>query len=105
MLAAEVPMRRIAILLLLGFAACRGEGRKPSDEPAASSTTVTKEAPRITASELQELLRDQDFLFLDVREPEEIVDLGTIEGYVNIPIGQLADRLDELPRDKPILTA
>jgi 3-mercaptopyruvate sulfurtransferase SseA len=104
MLAAEVPMRRVAILLLLGFAACRGEGRKPSDEPATSST-ITKEAPRITASELKELLRDQDFLFLDVREPEEIEELGTIEGYVNIPIGQLADRLDELPRAKPILTA
>jgi rhodanese-related sulfurtransferase len=40
-----------------------------------------------------------------VREPEEIEELGTIEGYVNIPIGELESRLDELPRDKTILTA
>ena len=32
-------------------------------------------------------------------------ELGTVEGYVNIPIDQLADRLDELPRDQRILTA
>ena len=37
--------------------------------------------------------------------PEELEELGTVEGYTNIPIDQLADRLDELPKDKPILTA
>ena len=36
---------------------------------------------------------------------EEIQELGTIEGYLNIPIDQLESRLDEIPRDKTILTA
>jgi predicted sulfurtransferase len=97
-------MRSTAILLLIGLAGCGVEG-KPDKGDAAAGASATKEAPRITASELRELLRDSDFLFLDVREPEEIEELGTIEGYVNIPVGQLADRLSELPRDKPILTA
>ena len=43
--------------------------------------------------------------FLDVREPKEIEELGGYQGYVNIPMSQLAARLGELPRDRPILTA
>ena len=38
---------------------------------------------------------------LDVREPKEF-EAGTIPGAVNIPLGQLRARLDELPRDNEI---
>jgi len=41
-------------------------------------------------------------LFLDVRDEIE-VDLGTIEGSVNIPLDDLRNRLDELPKDKELL--
>ena len=47
----------------------------------------------------------EEALLLDVREPSELKELGTLEGYVNIPIGQLEQRLDELPRDRLIVTA
>jgi len=40
--------------------------------------------------------------FLDVRELHEFVQ-GHIPGAVTIPLGQLKDRLDELPRDKEIV--
>lgn len=63
------------------------------------------EAPRIEADRIEEALADANVVLLDVRNPEELEELGTIEGYVNIPVDELADRLDELPRDKPILTA
>ena len=36
---------------------------------------------------------------------EEIQEMGSYEGYVNIPITQLEKRLGELPKDKLILTA
>lgn len=65
----------------------------------------TAEAPRLEADQIEEVLADANVVFLDVRNPEELEELGTIEGYINIPVDQLADRLDELPRDKPILTA
>lgn len=39
-----------------------------------------------------------DFL-LDIRTPDEF-ELGSIEGAVNIPLDDLRDHLDELPRDK-----
>ena len=41
---------------------------------------------------------------LDVREPAEVT-TGRIAGSVNIPLGQLAGRLDELAPDVPIVTA
>ena len=39
---------------------------------------------------------------LDVREPEEMAD-GVIPGSVNIPMGELGERLDELPADREIV--
>jgi NADPH-dependent 2,4-dienoyl-CoA reductase/sulfur reductase-like enzyme/rhodanese-related sulfurtransferase len=40
-------------------------------------------------------------LLLDVREPGEFAD-HRVEGTINIPLGQLRDRLEELPRDTEI---
>lgn len=44
---------------------------------------------------------DEVFL-LDVREPLEW-DAGHVEQAVHIPMGELGARLDELPRDRPIV--
>lgn len=90
-------MRRVAILLLLGLGAC--------GSPGTGGGAVATDAPRIEAKDIKELLRDGDLYFLDVREPKEIEELGTIEGYLNIPVDELEERLEEVPRDKPILTA
>ncbi len=59
----------------------------------------------LQGEELAAALNDANVFLLDVRNPEELEELGTVEGYTNIPIDQLADRLDELPKDKPVLTA
>ena len=74
-----------------------------ADAPA--TVAVAEEAPRITADQLAEVFAGTEVFLLDVRRPDELEELGTVEGYTNIPIGELADRLDELPRDRPILTA
>ncbi|GAA4890057.1 FAD-dependent oxidoreductase [Ferrimonas pelagia] len=44
-----------------------------------------------------------DQVLLDVRNPGELAKLGTIGEAINIPVDQLRDRLDELPKDKEIL--
>ena len=59
----------------------------------------------LSADELKELLEKKKVFFLDVREPKELTELGTIKGYVNIPLGQLENRLSEIPKDKLIITA
>jgi CoA-disulfide reductase len=40
-------------------------------------------------------------LLIDVREPEEM-DMGYIEGSINIPLGQIRDRINEIPKDKEV---
>ena len=46
---------------------------------------------------------DDDFILLDVRSPAEHGEIG-IEGAKLIPLGMLREKLDELPRDKEIIT-
>ena len=60
---------------------------------------------RVQADEIDKYIQEKKVFFLDVREPKEIEELGTLEGYYNIPIGDLEKRLGELPKDKLILTA
>ncbi|MHB8109517.1 MAG: MBL fold metallo-hydrolase [Syntrophorhabdaceae bacterium] len=61
----------------------------------------------IQPEELLENVGKQDGLFiLDVREPKELEETGYIEGAVNVPVKQVAARIEELPRDlgTPIVT-
>jgi NADPH-dependent 2,4-dienoyl-CoA reductase/sulfur reductase-like enzyme/rhodanese-related sulfurtransferase len=44
-----------------------------------------------------------DFL-LDVRDEDEVADFGKLRNAVNIPLSQLRNRLDQLPRDRRIIT-
>ena len=50
------------------------------------------------------LARGEDVFLLDVREPDEVEAWAYPIG-VNIPLGQLGDRLDEVPRDRTIVVA
>ncbi len=83
----------LAAAVSIGALGCQRDAAAPTEQK------------RIEAQEIDRVLAEADALLLDVREPEEIEELGTIEGYVNIPIGELESRLDELPREKTILTA
>ena len=64
-----------------------------------------EEEKKLSADELKELLEKKDVFFLDVREPKELEELGTIKGYVNIPLDQLEKRVAEVPKNKLIVTA
>lgn len=58
------------------------------------------------ANELEDLLKkESNTFFLDVRDPKEIEELGTLKGYVNIPLPELEKRMGEVPKDKTIITA
>jgi rhodanese-related sulfurtransferase len=50
------------------------------------------------------LARGEDVFLLDVREPDEVAEWAYPIG-VNIPLGQLGERLDELPRGTTIVVA
>ena len=46
---------------------------------------------------------DNKFTYVDVRSASEVEHLPILEGCVNIPLYELADRISEIPTDKPIL--
>ena len=71
-----------------------------SAQPAA-----TPQAKKMASDDVMALLEKGEVFFLDVREPRELEGLGTLEGYVNIPLGQIEARLKEIPKDKAIITA
>ncbi len=99
----EVSMRGLGILaalLLLPSLAMAHQNPAP-----AQPTQAQPKAPKMTSDEVMERLENGDVFFLDVREPSELAELGTFEGYVNIPLGQIEKRLSEIPMDKLIITA
>src|SRR5437868_2709089 len=58
--------------------------------------------PSVSVHQLKDKLRDNNILLLDVREPFEY-DIARIEGATLLPLGQLADRMAELPREREII--
>ena len=47
--------------------------------------------------------KGENLLYLDVREPKELEELGTLKGFVNIPLSHLESRLSEVPKGRPIV--
>jgi hypothetical protein len=94
-------MRRLtvlaALLLLPGIALA--QATPPAQPPA------EPRAPKMASDDVWALIEKGEVFFLDVREPWELEKLGTLEGYVNIPLGQIEARLLEIPKDKAIVTA
>src|SRR5687767_4494538 len=91
----------------------------PSEEIAANPTTKPEAAPappsaapvpgdasqirRATVEETKALRESGNVVIVDVRD-EASWNRAHIAGAVHIPLDQLAQRLGELPRDKPIVT-
>jgi len=50
------------------------------------------------------IARREDVFLVDVREPDEVEAWAYPVG-INIPLGQLGDRLDEIPRDVTVVVA
>jgi rhodanese-related sulfurtransferase len=83
----------------LNITAIESTNRGVADRPWAMlvSNPVVDE---ISLEELES--RDPGTILLDVREPVEYA-AGHVPGAVNLPQADLADRLDELPRDRLVL--
>ncbi|WP_137223069.1 FAD-dependent oxidoreductase [Shewanella sp. MEBiC00475] len=81
--------------------------------PFGSARDVVNQAGMVAANVLlgdEAICHTQDLLNLsakqiivDVRNPGELTAVGSIDGAMNIPLPELRDRLDELPKDKELL--
>ena len=98
-------MRRLPVVAALLLLPSLAMAQPPSSAPAPAAPAAKPQAPKIASDDVMALLEKGEVFFLDVREPKELEELGTLEGYVNIPLGQIEARLKEIPKDKAIITA
>jgi adenylyltransferase/sulfurtransferase len=74
--------------------------------PAATEVAVSGANGNETETDVRELKRKidakEDFFLLDVREPNEY-QIGRIPGSTLIPLGEVPQRISEIPRDKEII--
>ncbi|MFM2601107.1 FAD-dependent oxidoreductase [Vibrio fortis] len=66
-----------------------------------ASNIIKGDATPIHFDEVTNLNGNQ--VLLDVRNPAELENIGFISGAINIPVDQLRQRMDELPKDKEII--
>jgi len=100
-------------IILLGaiILGCNSAERKVSEFAQASDKKPSPQQPappsdgarRITLAETQELLKNGKAVIIDVRN-QASYDQGHIPGAKLIPSTEILNHLDELPRDKTIVT-
>ena len=96
---------RILIVFTLFAAALfaqEGESTKPGAPAGTAATAPTKVLSRADFDKL--VAKPGSVFLLDVRNPQEIVDVGGFSGAVNIPIADVEKRLGEIPKDRPVIT-
>ena len=47
--------------------------------------------------------KKSDFLLIDLRENYELEIDGKVDNSIHIPLGEIVDRLNELPSDRPVI--
>ncbi|AXB34483.1 CoA-disulfide reductase [Vibrio campbellii] len=88
--------------LELAYAPPYGSAKDVINQAAFVANNIIKgDATAIHFDEIDNLSENQ--VLLDVRNPGELESVGFIEGAINIPVDQLRQRMNELPKDKEIV--
>jgi rhodanese-related sulfurtransferase len=88
------------LLVALSLSACGGA---PAGAGVAEAGAVAASLPdTVDVNTVAQLKGQDDVLVLDVREPSEYA-AGHIPGVTLIPMGQVPNRLSEIPEDKTVI--
>lgn len=86
----KTSYRLCVFILMILFAAAVISGCSSKADP---------EYRNIGSQELNSILQNEKDIFLvDVREPEELLETGFIPGAVNIPVGEVKNDYNDLPK-------
>jgi len=97
------------LISAISFAACGAASSKVtkvgqnSNQQPNTPITYADGAPRITIVELQEKIKKKEVFIVDVRNDASF-DAGHLPGAKLIPAGDILKHLDELPKNKLIVT-
>jgi rhodanese-related sulfurtransferase len=92
----------VLLLIILALVACGAQTTAPA--PAADlAAAETLDLPvDIDTATVEQIRNRDDVVVIDVRENFEYAD-GHIPGATLIPLGQIPNRLDEIPTDKTVV--
>ena len=93
------PLLAVVVLTLGLLVACGGQ---ETAAPAVEEIDLTTLADSVDAATVNAVKDNPGVFLIDVREPDEYA-AGHIPGITLIPMGEVAARLAELPRDKEII--
>jgi rhodanese-related sulfurtransferase len=99
MKAIRIPLLLAVALSLALLAACGGN---ETAAPAVEEIDLTTLPDEVDVETVAAIRQNPGVYLLDVREPDEYA-AGHIPGITLIPMGEVASRLAELPRDKEII--
>lgn len=94
-----LPLAILAVLAMI-LSAC---GAQPvAHAQVVRQVDVARLGPTVDVATVKAVLGRSDVVVLDVREQSEY-DAGHIPGVKLIPMGTVANRLHEIPKDKPVI--
>jgi len=94
----------LAAIFIIGCSKGSTKVTKVGQTPTSTTpTTYADGADRITIVELQEKIKKNEAFIVDVRD-EASYNAGHLPGSKLIPAGQILNHVDELPKDKLIVT-
>jgi len=101
-----IAMLAVAVLTACNSAEWRNASTSPIAPKGGQQPVATPQADgvrRVTVKELKQMLDDNEAVVIDVRN-EASYNMGHIKGSKLIPEAEVANRRDELPKNKLIVT-
>jgi 3-mercaptopyruvate sulfurtransferase SseA len=96
----------LVLTLALVFSACgliHSKNKTDTQKAVAAATPYADGARRVTIEEMEALLKENKAVVIDVRS-QDSYDAGHIPGAKLIPSGEILNHVNELPKDKLIVT-
>ena len=94
------------LMFALVFSACgliHSKSKSDVQKVVSIATPYPDGARRVTIPELEELVKENKAVVIDVRS-QDSYDAGHIPGAKLIPAGEIVNHINELPKDKLIIT-
>ena len=94
----------LLVASVVALAGCGGQVAAPAAQPAVEVSDLRLEnlPVEVDAATVDKLRQGDDVVIIDVREDWEYND-GHIPGATLVPLGQIPDRLAEIPQDKTVV--
>ena len=96
-------LKKLVVVAMLSTVAFAQEASRPAEANGAHHETTR--AKKLTNAEFDAYLEHpEQILLIDVRRPDEVSSIGGFPVYLSIQIKDLRNHLNEIPKDKEIIT-